>query len=130
MELSVLRCLMILNGRKELAEIILSQQNGSCALCKNPAQDLHEWLVKRSNLPIKRLQGKIFKEINCIYLCRKCHDSSPRIRDYKCYEYKLNFFKEEQFQEFLTELNLKTFGDFKQWKHQNKKKHAQPEKQL
>lgn len=114
-----------MKDRKELAELILTQQNGSCALCENPAQDLHEWLVKRSNLPIKRLQDKIFKEINCVYLCRKCHDLSPRERDYKCYKHKLKYFKEAQFQEFLTELKLKTFGDFNQWKHKN-----QPQTQL
>lgn len=78
--------------------------------------EMHEWLVKRSALPIKRLQDKIYSPYNCILLTHAQHnrtDSSRR--DWECARWAIKTYSFQEIENWLTNIQLKTFGTFEQW---------------
>jgi hypothetical protein len=103
--------------RQELKGRLYILQGRRCALSNlvTDQLDMHEWLVARSDLPIKRLQPAIFHEINCILLTRASHELPGMARDYRCLRYKLKTHTIQDIQDWLESLNLKTFGTLKQW---------------
>lgn len=78
--------------------------------------DMHEWLVKRSDLPIIRLQDKIYSPYNCILLSRKQHSRSDGVRrDWECARWAISEYGYFNISDWLDSLNLKTFGTFEAW---------------
>lgn len=107
----------IFNHRAQVRTALYNQQKGRCALSgiKTKNLEMHEWLVARSDYPIKRDQIKIFHPINCVLITRLEHESAGVDRDYRCLLFKLKVHSPEEIQEWLNSLNLKTFGSLESW---------------
>lgn len=89
-----------------------------CALSgvKTNQLEMHEWLVKRSALPIKRIQDKIFSQYNCILLSHKQHNRTDSARrDWECARWAIRTYSYAAIEEWLVSIQLKTFGTFEQW---------------
>ena len=104
-------------ARQQLKEAIY-RQYPYCALSgiRTNQLEMHEWLVKRSALPIKRLQDKIFSKYNCILLTHQQHnrtDSSRR--DWECARWAIRNYSYAEIENWLASIQLKTFGTFEQW---------------
>jgi hypothetical protein len=99
-------------------------QKGHCALSnlKTTSLEMHEWLVARSDYPIRRDQVKIFHPINCILITHAEHESSGIERDYRCLLFKLKTHTLLEINEWLLSLNLRTFGTLESWvfRHENR----------
>lgn len=107
--------------REILKRRLYEDQAGRCALTGRQTRDLemHEWLVQRNHLPILRLQLKIYHPINCILLTHEAHARiDGNARDLECFEYKLKTYTREDIQNWLHEINLKTFPTLEQWINQ------------
>lgn len=107
----------IFDHRSKIKAALYEQQKGRCALSgvKTKSLEMHEWLVARSDYPIKRDQVKIFHPINCILITHAEHESSGVDRDYRCLLFKLKHHSFNEIQEWLDSLNLKTFGTIESW---------------
>lgn len=78
--------------------------------------DMHEWLVKRSDLPILRIQDKIYSPYNCILLSRAQHSRHDGMRrDWECAKWAIGNYGYSTISDWLISLNLKTFGTFEMW---------------
>ena len=89
-----------------------------CALSKKHTNrlEMHEWLVKRSDLPILRIQDKIFSIYNCILLSPEQHSRTDGMRrDWECARWAIQEYTIEAIGLWLLSLNLRTFGGFGQW---------------
>jgi hypothetical protein len=107
----------IFNHRALIKTALYAQQKGRCAISgiKTKNLEMHEWLVARSDYPIRRDQLKIFHPINCILITRAEHESAGIARDYKCLLFKLNYHTTEEISSWLDSLSLRTFGSLESW---------------
>ncbi len=88
-----------------------------CALSGKKATilDMHEWLVKRSDCPLKD-QDKIFHKFNCIILSREQHGRDDGVRrDYECALWAIKKYGRQEISDWIETLELKTFKSFDQW---------------
>lgn len=89
-----------------------------CALSgiRTSQLEMHEWLVKRSALPIKRIQDKIFSPYNCILLTHAQHNrTDSNRRDWECAKWAIQTYSFKTIEDWLTSIQLRTFGSFEQW---------------
>ncbi len=105
------------DARQKLKEEIY-EKYPYCALSgvKTNQLEMHEWLVKRSALPIKRIQDKIFSPYNCILLTHKQHNRTDSARrDWECARWAIRNYSYAAIEDWLASIQLKTFGTFEQW---------------
>lgn len=115
-------------ARIQLKQLLAQEQKYQCALTgiRTDALDMHEWLVKRSDYPIKRLQAKIFHRYNCILITRQQHDRIDRkTRDWECSQWAIGRYGYDKINDWLISLNLKTFGTFEQWLYRHQPENIQ-----
>lgn len=117
----------IYQHRQKIIRELIRKHGAQCAITgvKTGYLDTHEWLVKRSDLPIKKQQLKIFDKINMIIVSRAVH-TSPDV-DRLCYEWAVKEHGEDKIQAWLESLNLRTFGTLEQWKQRKKLTQKKPE---
>ena len=119
----------IFDHRAAIKTALFAQQKGRCALSdlKTKNLEMHEWLVARSDYPIKRDQVKIFHPINCILLTRTEHESNGINRDYKCLLFKLKTHTFSEIEAWLESLSLRTFGTLESWIYRHESRLGIPE---
>jgi hypothetical protein len=107
----------IFSHRSQIKAALYAQQKGRCALSgiRTNSLEMHEWLVARSDYPIKRDQVKIFHPINCVLITRYEHESAGMDRDYRCLLFKLKTYSVDEMQEWLNSISLRTFGTLESW---------------
>lgn len=122
------------DARNQLKLELCQELNFRCALSgeRTNMLDMHEWLVKRSDLPIIRLQDKIFHKYNCIILSRKQHGRDDGVqRDYECALWAIEKYGKDEISAWVESLGLKTFKSFDQWLASHESKlNIPPEKSL
>lgn len=121
----------IFDHRASLKTALYVEQKGRCALSglKTKNLEMHEWLVARSDYPIKRDQLKIFHPINCILITRAEHESNGILRDYRSLIFKLKHHSAQEIQIWLESLSLKTFGSLESWIYRHESRLGIPDEE-
>lgn len=54
--------------------LVMALYHNKCAICGQPASEVHHWLIKRARLP-KAQFARINVVANCVLLCHNCHSN-------------------------------------------------------